>query len=202
MNLRRKVGPFPLWLLLLVAAAVAYYLYRRHTNQAGSNAVATQSLVTSSATPSEATGLVPSAGAPATSSSAGDTGQSTSDLVSALGGQQASLLQALEATQQNLIELAGMQIAAAQQSPQISPSSTTETQPYTVPQPGGSNAPQVYYLAPNVSGAPSSSAPAPTTAPKPAAKVTPLRYYTYKSQVPLGPNQTVHFTTGRGYYAA
>lgn len=29
-----------------------------------------------------------------------------------------------------------------------------------------------------------------------------VRYYTYRAQVPLGRGQTVHFRTGRGYYAA
>ena len=65
MNLKAKLGPLPRWVWLLLAAAVGYWLYRRHTSQAGSSAVATQSLVTSSQTPSEALGLVPSAGAPA-----------------------------------------------------------------------------------------------------------------------------------------
>jgi hypothetical protein len=33
-------------------------------------------------------------------------------------------------------------------------------------------------------------------------KKAPARYYTYKRQVPLRPGQTLHYTPGRGYYAA
>jgi hypothetical protein len=38
----------------------------------------------------------------------------------------------------------------------------------------------------------------------PAKKVQPVagKYYTYKAQVKLGAGQTVHFRTGKGYYAA
>ena len=41
----------------------------------------------------------------------------------------------------------------------------------------------------------------------PASKAPPAqpvvrKYYTYKTQVILGAGQTLHFTTGRGYYAA
>lgn len=41
-------------------------------------------------------------------------------------------------------------------------------------------------------------------APRPPAKVTstPTHYFTYKKNVKLGRNQTVHFTKGKGYYAA
>jgi hypothetical protein len=45
-----------------------------------------------------------------------------------------------------------------------------------------------------------SKAPA-KTATAPAAS-SPSRYYTYAKDVPLGPGETLHFATGKGYYAA
>lgn len=41
-----------------------------------------------------------------------------------------------------------------------------------------------------------------TRAPARAPASAPARYYTYRANVPLRPGQTVHYTPGRGYYAA
>jgi hypothetical protein len=46
--------------------------------------------------------------------------------------------------------------------------------------------------------APTSSAPLASV----LTTTAPIRYYTYKADVPLAAGQSLHFTTGRGYYAA
>jgi hypothetical protein len=48
---------------------------------------------------------------------------------------------------------------------------------------------------------PAVSKPAAKAVPAPA-KQPPARYYTYKNQVKLGKGQSLHFTSGKGYYAA
>lgn len=194
-GLGRKFGPLPLWAWLGGGLLLAYVGYRFLTGSSGSGGAAQQTQTVSSQTPASATGLVPTAG------SSGDTGQTSSDLLSALGSQQASLLQAFEAQNQDVLGLAQSQIAAAQSMPQISPSSTSETQPVSASQPGGANAPIVYYVSPQAL-APTSSAPAAAQTATKAKPPTVSRYFTYKRDVPLGPGQSVHFQAGRGYYAA
>jgi hypothetical protein len=151
--------------------------------QVNSGATSTSSPTTS---PDTSTGSVPTAGSP------DDTGQTTSDLLTALGGQQSNLLSAFEAANQDIVGLAQSQITAAQQQG-LSPSTITETQPTVAAQPGGSLAPIIQYVSP--------TAVSPTTTAKPQTSSI-ARYYTYKTQVPLAKGQTVHFTPGRGYYAA
>lgn len=195
-SISKKLGPFPRWVWLLLGLLVAVFVFRRMRGGSGGSvqATPTQSLVTSS--PDAQMGAVPSAGAP------GDTGQTTSDLVSALGGQQASLLQALEAQSQDVLALAQSQIAAAQTQTSLG-SFNTQTQPATAPQPGGSNAPAIVYVSPTVYTSPGGSASPPSPAPvKASSTSTPTKFYTYKRDVKLASGQTVHFRSGRGYYAA
>jgi hypothetical protein len=195
-GLTRKLGPLPLWAWALIGLAGGYFLYKRMAGTGGPSAVASQAAQTSAETAPSSTGLTGSAGSPS------DTGQMSSDLISALGGQQATILQELEATNQDVLGLAASQISAAQANG-VSPSSTTETQPVTGQQPGGSNSPTYYFLSPSLSGAPAASKPATTAsvAPQPKPGVA-TKYFTYKRDVPLAGGQTVHFTSGRGYYAA
>lgn len=197
-SLSKKLGPLPRWAWLLIGLVVAFVVYRKvHGSGGGAASVQTQpgqTLVTSS--PDAQMGAVPSAGSPA------DTGQSTSDLVSALGGQQASLLSALEAANQDVLALAQSQIATAQTQTSLG-SFNTQTQPATAPQPGGSNAPAIVYVSPTVYTSPGgSSSPASAAPVKASSTSTPTKFYTYKRDVRLGPGQTVHFRSGRGYYAA
>jgi hypothetical protein len=193
--LTRKVGPLPVWAWAVIVAVVGYVLYRRFSS---SSSAATQ--LTSSATPQQTAaspdsslGLSPSAGSPS------DTGQTTSDLVTALGGQQSNLLAALEAVNQDVVGLAQSQLASLQ-TQTTAGSFQTQTDASVASQPGGANAPIVYYLSPTVANTPTT--PAPTNAVVTSAQTKPTRYYTYKSSVPLAHGQTVHFLTGKGYYAA
>jgi hypothetical protein len=161
-NLGRKIGPLPVWAWLLLAAVAGYIVYRRVKS---SNQASTGPLVettpqpvaagAASATPDTSLGAVPSAGSPS------DTGSTTSDLVTALGGQQASLLDALEARNQDVITLAGMQIQALQTGTALS-STNTQTQPLVGSQPGGSNAPTTSYVQPQAVTVPTSPAAAQT----------------------------------------
>jgi hypothetical protein len=194
-GLGRKLGPLPLWAWLAGGLVLGYIGWRYLTGSSGSAGPAQQTQTTAAQTPVSATGNLPTAGSPA------DTGQTTSDLVSALGGQQANLLQAFEAQNQDVLALAQSQIAAAQQSPQISPSSTSETQQVASQQPGGANVPIITFVSPQAL-APVSSQPAAATTVKPKPQPVVSQYYTYKRDVPLKSGQTVHYTPGRGYYAA
>jgi hypothetical protein len=191
-GLSKKVLGMPLWLLAILGLVAGYLLYRyaagslggsSNVAQVNSGATSTSSPTTS---PDTSTGSVPTAGSP------DDTGQTTSDLLTALGGQQSNLLSAFEAANQDVVGLAQSQITAAQQQG-LSPSTITETQPTVAPQPGGSGASIIQYVSP--------TAVSPTTTAKPQTSSI-ARYYTYKTQVPLAAGQTVHFTPGRGYYAA
>jgi hypothetical protein len=194
-GLTRKVGPLPLWAWLAGGLVLAYVGYRFLTGSSGSSGPSQQTQTVASQTPPDATGLTTSAGAPA------DNGQTTQDFLGALGVENSSLLQALEAQNQDVLALAQSQLAAAQGNPAISPSSTSETQPATSTQPGGPNAPMIFYVSPQAV-VPTSSKPAAATVVKPAKQPVSARYFTYKRDVPLGPGQTVHFQSGRGYYAA
>jgi hypothetical protein len=193
-GLTRKVGPLPLWAWVGGGLLLAYLGYRLLSGRSGSSGPAQQTQTVASQTPSDATGLTTSAGAPA------DTGQTTSDFLGALGAENANLLQAVEAKNQDVLALAQSQLAAAQSNPQVSPSSTSETQPVTGTQPGGPNAPVYVFVSPQAL-APAASKPPTAGVLKPQPQPV-GRYYTYKRDVPLGPGQTVHFTSGRGYYAA
>jgi hypothetical protein len=194
-GLGRKLGPLPLWAWLAGGLVLGYIGWRYLTGSSGSSGPAQQLQTTAAQTPAAATGNLPTAGSPA------DTGQTTSDLVSALGGQQANLLQAFEAQNQDVLALAQSQIAAAQANPQISPSSTSETQPQMSLQPGGANVPTITFVSPQAL-APVASQPAAATTVKPKPQPVVSQYYTYKRDVPLKGGQTVHYTPSRGYYAA
>jgi hypothetical protein len=195
----KKKGKLPVWAWAILGVVLLYFAYRFLSSGSLSALSSPSASTTSSTAPTDtttssdgSTGLTPSAGSPT------DSGQLSSDLVSALGGQQASLLSALETQNQDVLGLAQSQIAAAQANG-TSPSTTSETQPVNGQQPGGSNAPVVTYVSPQAL-APTSSKPPPAqkaTVKAPAA----TRYYTYKRDVPLASGQTVHFLTGRGYYA-
>ncbi len=95
--LTQKMGPLPRWAWGLILLVVGYVLYRYASGSFGSSARAqeTQLIPTGSASP---LGLNPSAGSP------GDTGQTTQDLLGALGTQQASLLASLSEQRQAVMD--------------------------------------------------------------------------------------------------
>lgn len=192
--LKKKVGPFPVWLLAVVGIIVAWWLYRRASGASGSSGAAVQTQTTSAQAPASPLGDATQAGAPA------DTGQTTSDLIAALGGEREDLLGALLATQQNVADLATAQISYAQAQTSMG-SFNTQTQPAVASDPGGGNTPIYVYVAPTVNPASAASHPAVTTVTGAKQTGASTRYYTYKRDVPLGQNQTVHFLTNRGYFA-
>jgi len=200
-GLKRKVGPLPLygWVLLAVGV-VGYFVFFRGSKSSTGVAVSSLPGAATSATDyGQSTGDIPSAGSPGASDSA------TSDLVSALGAENSNLLSALVQTQSNVVALAqaqGQNLLASQTLPNDTTIGAT-----VQAQPGGSNAPTVQYVFPNVTGSISSTATkaaAKTSSAGSTAKkaVTPVKYFTYKRDVPLKAGQTVHFTSGKGYYAA
>jgi hypothetical protein len=192
--LTKKVGPVPAWLLLVGLALGGWWLYRRYSGASGSSNAAVETQTTAAATPASSLGDTTQAGAPA------DTGQSTSDLVTALGGEQSSLLSELESVNQDVVGLASSQLNYASTQTSLG-SFNTQTQPAAGTQPGGSNAPVIQYLAP-AAVAPQAGAGVTAAPVKATTSTTPTRFYTFKRDVPLASGQTVHFTTGRGYYAA
>lgn len=193
-GLTRKVGPLPLWAWVAGGLVVGYLLYKHFAGTLGASSGAqVQEQQTSAATPDSSMGIAPSAGAPA------DTGQTTSDYITALGGQQSSLLAAVEQANQDIVGLAQSQISYAQTQTSLG-SFSTQTQPVASQAPGGSNAPVIDYVMPQVVTTPAQM-PAAATPSKAKQTAAATRYYTYKRDVPLGKNQTVHFTAGRGYYA-
>lgn len=153
----RKLGLLPVWAWAAIVAVVGYFLYRHFS----SSSMASTNTAASATSPSPAPATTgdTSTATTGTSPTLDTTSTSASDLVSALGGQQASLLAALEQANQDVLGLAQTQIAAAQGNG-LSPSSTSETQPVTGSQPGGSNAPSIFYVSPQAA-APTSSTPAP-----------------------------------------
>lgn len=154
MNLTRKIGPLPLWAWALIVLVVGYFLYKRFAATGSTQSASVPQNTSQPAQDSSgSTGLAPTAGSPT------DTGQTTSDLVSALGGQQASLLAALEQANQDVVGLAQSQISALQQGTTAGPFQT-QTQPLVGSQPGGSNAPVMAFVSPTVTGSVSTPAAA------------------------------------------
>lgn len=195
----KKKGKLPVWAWAVGGVVLLYLAYKFYVGQSSSST--TSATTTGAGSTTDTTGT---AGATGTDTSAGTTdssGVSDSDLVSALGGQQTSLLSELEAQNQDVLGLAQSQIAAAQGNPAISPSSTTQTQPMIGSQPGGSNAPINVYVSPHAI-APSRSKPPVVTTTRGSRPPAPTRFFTYKRDVKLGAGQTAHYQPGRGYYAA
>lgn len=191
-GLTKKLGPLPIWAWAVAGLAVGYLLYRHFSSVGGGSPTPEQTVAQQGPSPS-LMGATPSAGAPQ------DTGAATSDLLSSLGGERQDLLGALLQTQQDVVGLANAQIAYAQTNTSLG-SFNTQTQPAVASDPGGGNTPVYVYLSPSV--APSQSLkPATTTVTGAKQTGASTRYYTYKRDVPLGSGQTVHFTSGRGYYA-
>lgn len=191
--LKKKLGPLPVWLWAVLGIGAAWFLYRRASGASGSSGAAVQTQQTTAATPAASMGQVTQAGSPA------DTGQTTSDLVSALGGERQDLLGALLATQSNVSALAQSQIDYARSQTSLG-SFNTQTQAAVAAQPGGSMAPVYVYVSPSVSPA-ASLAPAVTTVTGAKQTGAATRYFTFKRDVPTGPGQTIHFQHGRGYFA-
>jgi hypothetical protein len=174
-GLTKKVGPFPVYVYLIGVGIVVLYLYYRHRNSSGQS-VATSAGGYVQPQPASGVDVVPSGNANTTT---GDTGTSSSQPVDFPNdyATQTDLASAIDTINNDTVAaIAGI----------------------TFPQP------TVNITVPTGPGSPVSKT---TTASKTAAKTaaavkTPTRYYTYKKNVPLRKGQTLHFTSGKGYYAA
>lgn len=186
----RKLGPLPAWAWLAILA-VGVYLYSKRTVSAAG--VQTQSV--QAATPDSSSGLVPSAG-----SGAGGV-SSTDALLQAYGQQGSELLSALANSEANVTQLAGQQLAynASQTTNGVVDTSTGAN---VASQPGGSNAPTFAFSFPGVTNAAVKATSTVTAVKKAATPAKPPSYSTYKRNVQLKAGQTVHFASGKGYYAA
>lgn len=196
----KKKGKLPVWAWAVGGIVLLFVAYKFYVGQSSSST--TSATTTGAGSTTDTTGTAGSSGSGSTGAGTTDSsGVSDSDLVTALGGQQSSLLQELEAQNQDVLGLAQSQLAAAANNPAISPSSTSETQPMVGQQPGGSNAPINVYVSPKAL-APTSSKPPVVTRTGGSKPPATARYFTYKRDVKVGSGQTVHYQPGRGYYAA
>lgn len=176
-GLTKKVGPLPLYVYLIGVGIVVLYLYYRHRNSSGSTSDAgsqNQQVIPSGI-------VVPQQGGGGSTDSGGGNGgvvQSPVDFPTDYATQ-TDLANAIDAVNNNTAAaVAGI----------------------TFPQP------TVNITVPN------QTVHRTTTKTKQAAKkhaVTQTKtkpathkYYTYKKNVPLRAGQTLHFTRGKGYYAA
>lgn len=186
-TLKEKKGPLPVWAWALIVAVGAFLAYRRYAGSATSPASSTTSTPTGSAVSDQTpvtsgdTGSPPASGQGSAADNVNDT------LLSQLSGLGSSV-DALTAAVQTTPafsgaggDFSGSSGAMVYDYPPISDTGSTSTGNGAVPA--------------------TSTTPAVT---HPAAKVasTPTRYYTYKKNVPLAKGQALHFTTGKGYYAA
>jgi hypothetical protein len=168
-NLRRKIGPLPLWAWLGIAAVLGYLLYR-HFSSGGTASQIVQTTPqpvnagTASTVPTTDLGGATSAGAPA------DTGATTSDYLSTLGAQNDTLVSALLTQEQDVAANAQAQLAALS-STTTAGSFQTQTQPTIATEPN-SGAPIVGYVAPSVAAGTSTPAPAAAATKSSAASST------------------------------
>ena len=99
MNLKRKIGPLPLWVWLILAAILGWYLYRRVKGTSGSSgqAIETQQILPqTSAQPAPSLGGATQAGTP------GSSDQTTQDFLQVLGAENANLIDAIVTSPQFL----------------------------------------------------------------------------------------------------
>jgi len=90
LNLSKKLGPLPVWAWGIIGVVTVYVLYRYAAGTFGSSGAAQETQqVRNVSSPGQAVGLNPQAGSPQ------DTGQTTQDLMTALGAQQSVLFDAL-----------------------------------------------------------------------------------------------------------
>lgn len=185
--LTRKLGGLPVWawgLIAVAGLAAGIYLKRRSTNASGALATGSTPSVDNTGT----TSYPDFSGATAGGSSGGgtpapaqgiDPAQYVNDVLSSFQGGAANAL----ANFQNGVSL-GQQfpITSGGNGAGVSPSSQVPA-PAQVPA--------------GVASTPHSTA---TSIGK--AAPSPIRYYTYKKNVPLATGQTLHYTKGKGYYAA
>lgn len=216
--LTRKVGPLPVYAYLVVAVAAFLVLRGRSTAAKASTLNATPVPVSTSASgdDSGAAGGGGSGGGPDTSMPL--------DLLSKLFSSQTGTIDTLT---QALVQQQTAQPAATQTAPGQDATIPTAAQASGVTVVGATPEGYPLYQSPNpanpptvdpgfdlVSSAATTSGGAtpwldmatPATQPHVStptvAKPAAVHYYTYKSEVPLQGGQTLHFTSGKGYYAA
>jgi hypothetical protein len=211
----------PKWAWVVAAlVAVGVYLYFR-SRSSGSSAAPT----TTDASPVDTASL---GGTPQGDTGGGAGGASGTDLGTALGDLESAQQQFLAdflANQQGM-DSAGIspadwqslsqqllaQIGALQSTAPVAPGSPIQPDTAATPAPTPAPAQRTVAVPTGVSVTNTPTAAALTVpvfathetqlATQHGAGGQPVRYYTYKKQVPVGAGQTLHFATGRGYYAA
>jgi hypothetical protein len=192
-RLTAKAGPLPVWAwaAVLLGAFLAYNHF--HSSSSSTSTSSTGAGGSSTGTTDTTTDTTPVT-----------SGDSSSDTGTGGGGGSASnvndeLLSQLSGFQSSIDSLT----AAVQQSDGTGGLPGSGNIDWGIP--GGVEIAATPGTIPSSSASPP-AAPKPTAKvpPKPAAKVVPkkITYYTLKKNVPIGPGQSLHFTKGKGYYAA
>lgn len=184
-GLSKKIGPFPLWSLIVIAVVLIGFIILRKRSSGSTNAT------TDNASGFLSPNVQPidnaQAGQPSMNSApASGLDQSTLDaLTSAIGASQPT-------DYVTKTDLSG-------QLNDLQDSLSADIASATFPGAGSSPLKTTTTAAKPQASKPTATPTKKTTAsaPKPAVK-----YYTYKKDVPLKKGQTLHFTTGKGYYAA
>ncbi len=181
-GLKKKLGPFPVYVYLIGIAAVGAYLYYRH-RQTGITALpgSSNQQVIPIAIPSGGQGGAPSTGNGTVSSPAVDTTGSSVNFPYDYATN-TDLQQGLNNLGTTLSgQIASSVAAITFPTPTINPNINITIPPAKVT---------------------AHTAKSTTAAKKHATKTAkPTRYYTRKTQVPLKHGQKLHFTKGKGYYA-
>jgi hypothetical protein len=161
--LSKKLGPLPRWAWAAIVVAVVFFYYRHKASTAAGVTGATAASVLSSNVPVGGSTDLTGSGVPSTAGVAADGGTSsaTSDILSSLGAQNATLIDALVGLAENNANNA----AAIASQPattssvggggDVPPGASSDpggggggaTTPVTVPQPGGSGAPVIKHVA-------------------------------------------------------
>lgn len=138
--LTRKVGPLPMWAVLVLTTVVGYWLYKKYTG-ASSAATATTTANPTATTPStDTTGLTGGSGTSGDTTGLAAAGVDPTALINSLGAQNSTLQSSLLQSEANFEQFATSGYQPAGVSSAQAPSSTTIS-----PQPGGSNAPVFSY---------------------------------------------------------
>jgi len=172
-GLSKKMGPFPTYVWLILGVVILGFLYYRHRNASGGG-IAAPGSANQSLTPNNV--YVPAQSAGSTSGSDTGSGSDSPNTFPTDYATETDLSNAIDSINNSTAQaIAGITF----------PSPTVNVTP------------------------PPATVIEKTTASKTAAKVAAtaaapkkITYYTYKKNVPLKAGQTLHFTSGKGYYAA
>lgn len=178
--LTRKVGPLPMWLVLILTTVVGWWLYKRMGSASANTTASTpQPSPSTQAVPAtDTTGLTGGAGTAGDFTGAATAGVNPSDLLASLGAQNSTLTSALLQQEQDIAANAASEVAAFQNGAGGASTTTNITNNYygkTKPQPGTHNTPTVQHH-PKPVARPAHAAPKHVThSPKPSPSRKPAK---------------------------